>query len=148
MNVILLESVYKLGDPGDMVKVRPGYGRNYLVPEGLAVPATRSNQKQLEAMLEQRARQLSELKADAERLRDLLGDANVKIAVRAGDGRIYGSVSNRDIASLLEEQHDVQIDRRKIELNEPIKTLGEFQVPYRPHPDVEITLNIEVVAEE
>ena len=148
MNVILLESVYKLGDPGDMVKVRPGYGRNFLVPEGLAVPATRSNQKQLEAMLEQRARQLSELKADAERLRDLLGDANVKIAVRAGDGRIYGSVSNRDIASLLEEQHDVQIDRRKIELNEPIKTLGEFQVPYRPHPDVEITLNIEVVAEE
>jgi len=148
VNVILLESVYKLGNPGDLVKVRPGYGRNYLIPEGLAVPATRANQAQLEAMLELRARQLSELKEDAERLKELLGDASVTIAVRAGDGRIYGSVSNRDIATLLEEQHEVQVDRRKIELNEPIKTLGEFQVPYRPHPDVEITLNIEVVAEE
>jgi len=148
MNVILLESVYKLGDPGDMVKVRPGYARNYLVPEGLAVPATRANRAELDAMLNLRARRLSELKADAERLRELLGDANVKIAVRAGDGRIYGSVGNRDVAQLLESTYDVEIDRRKIELREPIKTLGEFQVPYRPHPEVEITLNIEVVSED
>lgn len=148
MNVILLESVYKLGDPGELVKVRPGYARNYLVPQGLAVPATRANQARLDAMLELRARQLSELKADAERLKELLGEAKLTIPVRAGDGRIYGSVGNRDIAALLEEQHDVEIDRRKIELNEPIKTLGEFQVPYRPHPEVEITLNLEVVAEE
>lgn len=148
MNVILLESVYKLGDPGDMVKVRPGYARNYLVPEGLAVPATRANRAELDAMLNLRARRLSELKADAERLRDLLGDANVQVAVRAGDGRIYGSVGNRDIAELLSATYDVEIDRRKIDLREPIKTLGEFQVPYRPHPEVEITLNIEVVSED
>lgn len=148
MNVILLESVYKLGDPGDMVKVRPGYARNYLVPEGLAVPATRANRAELDAMLNLRARRLSELKADAERLRDLLGDANVRVAVRAGDGRIYGSVGNRDIAELLSATYDVEIDRRKIDLREPIKTLGEFQVPYRPHPEVEITLNIEVVSED
>src|SRR5690625_1992080 len=133
MNVILLESVYKLGDPGDMVKVRPGYARNYLVPEGLAVPATRANRAELDAMLNLRARRLSELKADAERLSELLGDANVQVAVRAGDGRIYGSVGNRDIARILEEKYEVEIDRRKIELREPIKTLGEFQVPYRPH---------------
>ncbi|HLR45957.1 MAG TPA: 50S ribosomal protein L9 [Deinococcales bacterium] len=148
MNVILLESVYKLGDPGDMVKVRPGYARNYLVPEGLAVPATRANRAELDAMLNLRARRLSELKADAERLSELLGDANVQVAVRAGDGRIYGSVGNRDIARILEEKYEVEIDRRKIELREPIKTLGEFQVPYRPHPEVEITLNIEVVSED
>ncbi len=148
MNVILLESVYKLGNPGDKVKVRPGYARNFLVPQGLAVPATRANQAELDAMLNLRARQLNEIKSDAERLKDLLGDAQVKIAVKSGDGRIYGSVSNRDIAEVLAAQHQVEVDRRKIELREPIKTLGEFQVPYRPHPEVEIMLNLEVVAEE
>ncbi len=148
MNVILLESVYKLGDPGDLVKVRPGYARNYLVPEGLALPATRANKAELDAMLAVRARQLSEMKGDAERLRELLGEARVKISVRAGDGRIYGSVSNRDIAEALQAAFEVEVDRRKIELHEPIKTLGEFTVPYRPHPEVEITLNVEVVAEE
>ncbi len=148
MNVILLESVYKLGDPGDLVKVRPGYARNYLVPEGLAVPATRANKAELDAMLNRRARQLAEVKSDAERLKELLGDAQVRIAVKAGDGRIYGSVNNRDIAEFLSDQHEIEVDRRKIELREPIKTLGEFEVPYRPHPEVEITLHLEVVAEE
>ena len=148
MNVILLESVYKLGAPGEMVKVRPGYARNYLVPQGLAIPATRANKAELEAMLNLRARQLAEIKSDAERLKDLLGEAKGTIPVRAGDGRIYGSVNNLDIANALIEKHSVEIDRRKIELHEPIKELGEFQVPFRPHPEVEITLNIEVVAEE
>ncbi len=140
-----MESVYKLGDAGDLVKVRPGYARNYLVPQGLAMPATKANRAHLDAMLQRRARQLSELKADAERLKELLGEARVRIAVRAGDGRIYGSVSNRDIAEALEAAHNVEIDRRKIELLEPIKNLGEFTVPYRPHPDVDIMLNVEVV---
>lgn len=148
MNIILLESVYKLGDPGDLVKVRPGYARNFLVPQGLAVPATRANKAELDAMLNLRAKQLAEVKSDAERLKDLLGEAQLTISVKAGDGRIYGSVGNRDVAEALASQHSVEVDRRKIELREPIKTLGEFQVPYRPHPEVEITLNIEVVAEE
>lgn len=148
MNVILLESVYKLGDAGDLVTVRPGYARNYLVPQGLALPATRANRAQLEAVLARRARQLSEIKADAERLKELLGEARVEIRVKAGDGRIYGSVSNRDIAAALEAAHKVEVDRRKIELAEPIKELGEYQVLYRPHSEVEITLNVEVLAEE
>lgn len=148
MNVILLENVYKLGNPGDLVKVRPGYARNYLVPQGLAVPATRANKAELEAMLNLRARRLAELKSDAERLKELLGEAHVTIAVRAGDGRIYGSVNNVDIAAALVERHGVEIDRRKIELHEPIKELGIFQVLFRPHPEVEITLNLEVIPEE
>src|SRR5690625_7766287 len=127
MNVILLESVYKLGDPGDMVKVRPGYARNYLVPEGLAVPATRANRAELDAMLNLRARRLSELKADAERLSEPLGDANGQVAVRAGDGRIYGSVGNRDIARLLEERLEVGNDRRKTTRREPHETAGACQ---------------------
>ena len=148
MNVILLENVYKLGNPGDLVRVRPGYARNYLVPQGLAVPATRANKAELEAMLNLRARRLAEIKSDAERLKGLLGDAHVTIAVRAGDGRIYGSVNNVDIAAALVESHGVEIDRRKIELHEPIKELGIFQVLFRPHPEVEITLNLEVIPEE
>lgn len=147
MNVILLEPVTNLGDAGDMVRVRPGYARNYLVPQGLALPATKSNERELQARLMQRARQLSERKGDAERLKELLGEAAVTIRVKAGEDRIYGSVGNRDIAEALQSAFDVEIDRRKIDLREPIKTLGEYVVPYRPHPEVVIEVKLNVVAE-
>jgi large subunit ribosomal protein L9 len=147
MNVILLEPVASLGDAGDVVKVRPGYARNYLVPQGLALPATAANQKELQARLMQRSKQLSERKSDAERLREILGDAAVEIRVRAGEERIYGSVGSRDIADAVKAAYDVDVDRRKIELREPIKTLGEYTLPYRPHPDVTIDLKITVLAE-
>ena len=147
MNVILLEPVDNLGEAGDVVKVRPGYARNYLVPQGLALPATAANQKELQARLLQSARQLSERKGDAERLQEILGDASIEIKVRAGEERIYGSVGSRDIAEALLAAFDVEIDRRKVELREPIKMLGEYVVPYRPHPDVTIELRLNVVAE-
>ena len=147
MNVILLEPVHNLGDAGEMVVVKPGYARNWLVPQGLALPATASNQRELEARLAQRAKQLSQRKADAERLREMLADAAVEIRVKAGEERIYGSVGNRDVADALRTAYDVRIDRRKIELAEPIKTLGEYTLPYRPHPEVTIDLKVVVVAE-
>lgn len=147
MNVILLEPVDNLGDAGDVVRVRPGYARNFLVPQGLALPATAANQKELQARLLQRSKQLAERKGDAERLREVLGEAAVEIRVKAGEERIYGSVGSRDIADALKAAFDVDIDRRKIELAEPIKTLGEYAVPYRPHPDVTIDLRITVVPE-
>lgn len=145
MNIILLEPVEKLGEAGDVVTVKPGYGRNWLVPQGLALPATRANRAELDARLVQRARQLAERKADAERLSELLGEATLEIRVRAGDGRIYGSVGNRDIADALRAAYDVEIDRRKIVLAEPLKETGQHEVPYRPHPEVTITLNVNVV---
>ena len=148
MNVILLEPVEKLGDAGEMVKVRPGYARNFLIPQRLALPATKANRAQLEAQLAQRARQLSQRKSDAERLREMLGDAAIEIRVRAGEERIYGSVGNRDIADAVAAAYDVEVDRRKIELDEPIKTLGEYSVPYKPHPEVQIDLLVRVSAEE
>jgi len=148
VNVILLEPVEHLGEAGDIVRVRPGYARNFLVPQGLALPATAANQKELQARLSQRAKQLSERKGDAERLKELLGDASVEIKVRAGEERIYGSVGTRDIAAALLAALDVEIDRRKIDLREPIKMLGEYVVPYRPHPEVTIDLRLNVVAEE
>jgi len=147
VNVILLEPVDNLGEAGDIVKVRPGYARNYLVPQGLALPATAANQKELQARLMQRSKQLSERKGDAERLKEILGDASVEIKVKAGEERIYGSVGSRDIADALLAAFDVEIDRRKIELREPIKMLGEYVVPYRPHPEVTIELKLSVVVD-
>ena len=147
MNVILLEPVGSLGDAGEMVSVKPGYARNWLVPQGLALPATASNQRELDARLQQRAKQLSARKADALRLQELLADAAVEIRVKAGEDRIYGSVGNRDVADALKQAYDVDVDRRKIELQEPIKTLGEYTLPYRPHPEVTIDLKVVGVAE-
>ena len=130
-----------------MVVVKPGYARNFLVPRGLALPATQANQRELEARLAQRAKQLAARKADAERLRELLADRAVELKVRAGDERIYGSVTTKDIADRLAEQYQVEIDRRKLELGETIKTLGEYTVVYKPHPEVPIDLKVVVSAE-
>jgi large subunit ribosomal protein L9 len=147
VNVILLEPVEKLGDAGEVVRVRGGYARNWLVPQGLALPATKANEKELQARLMQRSKQLSERKSDAERLSEILGEAAVTIRVKAGEDRIYGSVGNRDVADAIEAAFDVKIDRRKVMLDEPIKTLGEYVVPYRPHPDVTIDIKLQVIAE-
>ena len=148
MNVILLEPVDGLGEAGEVVRVRPGYARNFLVPQGLALPATESNRAELQARLAQRARVLAERKGDAERLQEMLGEATLEISVKAGEERIYGSVGNKDIAQALKAAYDVDIDRRKILLQDPIKMLGEYVVPYRPHPDVTIDLKVVVRAEE
>ncbi len=147
MNVILLEPVERLGEAGALVTVKPGYARNFLVPRGLALPATQANQRELDARLAQRAKQLAARKADAERLREMLADATVDIKVRAGEDRIYGSVTSRDIAEVLEKRYEVEIDRRKLELGDPIKTLGEYVVVYKPHPEVPIDLKVNVSAE-
>ena len=147
MNVILLEPVEQLGEAGALVDVKPGYARNFLVPRGLALPATQGNQRELEARLAQRAKQLATRKADAERLRELLADASVDVKVRAGDERIYGLVTSRDIAEVLAKRYEVEIDRRKLELGEAIKTLGEYTVVYKPHPEVPINLRVVVSAE-
>ena len=148
MNVILLEPIDRLGEAGEMVTVKPGHARNWLIPQGLALPATAANKAELDARLAQRARQLSERKTDAERLKEMLGDAQIEIRVRAGEERIYGSVGNRDIAEAVKAAYDVEVDRRKIDLREPIKLLGEYTVPYKPHPEVTIDMKVLVNAEE
>jgi len=144
VNVILLEPVDTLGDAGEVVRVRAGYARNFLIPQGLALPATDANRAELQARLAQRARVLAERKTDAQRLKEMLGEATLEISVKAGEERIYGSVGNKDIAEALKTAYDVDIDRRKIQLQEPIKMLGEYVVPYKPHPDVTIDLKVVV----
>lgn len=148
MNVILLEPVKKLGEAGAMVKVRPGYARNYLIPQGLALFATKANKAELEVRLNQRARLLAERQADAERLKELIDEGIVEIAVTAGEGRIYGSVGKKDIAEAIEKTYDVQIDRRKIELYQPLKELGEYIIIYKPHPEVPIEFKVVVKSEK
>lgn len=148
MNLILLEPVDKLGEAGEIVKVKDGYARNYLIPQGFALVATKANQAELNARLMQRAKELAERKGDAERLKELLFEKTLEIKVNAGEERIYGSVGNRDIADALKESFDVEVDRRKIVLPHAIKTLGEYTVVYKPHPEVPIDLNVVITALE
>ncbi len=149
MNVILLEPVEKLGEAGQMVNVKNGYARNWLIPQGFAAIANKANQAELQARLALRAKQMAERKTDAERLKEMLADNHVEILVKAGEERIYGSVSNRDVAAALKSSYDVDVDRRKIELpGGSIKTLGEYTIVYKPHPEVPIDLNVVIKASE
>lgn len=126
MKVILREDVAKLGDSGDIVEVRAGYGRNYLIPQGKAMMATDGALKQLDRMKEQAERR-AELTIEAARdMAERLETTSVTIPVSVGqDERIHGSVTNQDVAEAL-EQRDITIDKRKISLDQDIKTLGEY----------------------
>jgi len=148
VKVILLEPVEKLGDVGEVVNVKPGYARNYLFPRGLAAPATPSNLKALEAKIRAQAKRAAERKAEAERLKEMLEPITLKIKVKAGETKIYGSVTARDIARELEEQHGITIDPKRLQLARPIKELGAYEVVYKPHPEVPITLKVWVLNEE
>src|SRR5579864_597196 len=135
MDVILREDVDKLGTRGQMVKVSPGYARNFLLPKRLAVEATESNKKIVEQERQAHLRREAKQVADAGDLAKLMADVSVTIKQKAGENdQLFGSVTSKDIADALEQQ-GYTIDRRKIVLEEPIKTLGEFKVPIRLHRD-------------
>ncbi|MGQ9511422.1 MAG: 50S ribosomal protein L9 [Thermaceae bacterium] len=145
--VILLEPLENLGEVGQVVSVRPGYARNYLIPRGLAVLATESNLKALEAKIRAQAKRAAERKAEALRLREVLENLTLTLAVRAGETKIYGSVTARDIAEALNRQHGIQIDAKRLLLEKPLKELGEYTLTYKPHPEVAIALKVNVVAQ-
>jgi large subunit ribosomal protein L9 len=145
MNVILKQDVEKLGKAGDIVKVAPGYGRNYLIPKQFALEATPGNIKIAEIeKLSQARRDHREKESAALLARDIV-KLTVTIRRKAGEGgSLYGSVTSIDIADFL-ITHKVDIDKRKIQLEEPIKTVGEYQVPIRLHR--EVTVPIKVIVE-
>jgi large subunit ribosomal protein L9 len=147
MKVILMEPQDNLGHPGEVVNVKPGYARNYLIPRGIAVLATAANLNSLEAQTRARSRRAAEQKASAERLAQVLEAVSLEIPVRSGETKIYGSVGARDLAEQLELRHQIKIDSRKLELPRPLKELGEYEIPYRPHPEVPITLRVKLVPE-
>jgi len=146
MEVILNESIESLGRAGDIVKVSDGYARNYLIPKGIAIIANKKNlvqiEKQRAAILERAAKMRQEFEALAEQLAKL----ELEIPVKVGEEeKLYGSVTSMDIAKAIEEK-GYQVDRKKILLSEPIKALGEYEVPIKLSPDVTATVNVKVVA--
>jgi large subunit ribosomal protein L9 len=145
MKVILKQDIDKLGKIGEVVKVTPGYGRNYLIPRKLAVEATEGNLKIAEMEKIAYARRDQREKQSAALLAKEIAKLTVTIRQKAGEGgSLYGSVTAIDIADFL-ITHKIDIDKRKIHLEEPIKTLGEYQVPIRLHR--EVTVPIKVVVE-
>ena len=148
MEVILREDVDKLGNRGQLVKVASGYARNYLLPKRLAVPATESNKKIVEQERQAHLRREAKLVADAGELAKMMTNVTVTISQKAGENeQLFGSVTSKDITEALEQQ-GYTIDRRKIVLDEPIKTLGDFKVPLRLHRDVTTEITVKVVKEE
>ena len=145
MKVILKQDVEKLGKAGDVVKVTPGYGRNYLIPRRFAIEATPGNIKIAEIEKLAQARRDHREKESATVLARDIVKLTVTIQRKAGEGgALYGSVTSLDIADFL-ITHKIDIDKRKIQLEEPIKTLGEYQVPIRLHR--EVTAPIRVIVE-
>ena len=148
MEVILREDVEKLGSRGQLVKVASGYARNFLLPKRLAVPATESNKKIVEQERQAALRRDAKEVADASELAKMMSSVTVTVAQKAGENdQLFGSVTAKDIADLLEKQ-GYTIERRKIQLHEPIKTLGEHKVPIRLHRDVTVDITANVVKEE
>jgi large subunit ribosomal protein L9 len=147
MKVILKQDVEKLGRSGEIVKVADGYGRNYLIPKQIAMPATPGNLKVMELERLASARRDQRDKEAASILARELVKMVVTIKRRAGEGgTLYGSVTSIDIADFL-VTHKIDIDKRKIQLEEPIKSIGEFQVPVRLHREVTVPIKLIVEAE-
>ncbi len=147
MEVILREDIEKLGHRGEVVKVAPGYARNFLLPKKLAVAATASNKKIVEQERDAYLRREAKAKNEAEDLGRMLANVVITITQRAGEeGHLFGSVTAKDIADGLERQN-YTIDRRKIQLEDPIKNVGEYKVPVRLHRDVAAEITVNVAAE-
>jgi large subunit ribosomal protein L9 len=147
MEVILREHVEHLGERGQIVKVADGYARNYLLPRKLALPATEGNKKHVERERRIVEAREAESKAQAEALAARIAAIDISIARRVGDTeQLYGSVTSSDIVDYLKAQ-GVEVDRRKLLLPEPIKTLGSFDVPLKLHRQVTVPLKVSVVRE-
>ena len=147
MKLILTQEVTGLGAPGDVVEVKAGYGRNYLVPRRLAMPWTRGSEQQIEMI--KRARSAREIRSldDARQAASRLSGLRVRLQKRAGSGgRLFGSISTADIAAAVKTAGGPELDRRKIEVTNPIKTIGSHQVRVRLHPEVTAWVDIDIVA--
>ena len=144
MEVILKEDVAKLGSRGDVVKVAEGYGRNFLLPRKLAIEATSGNKKVIEQMRAAALRRSAKEKAQAEELSTQFDGLSVSFERRSGEhDQLFGSVTSGDISEALEKK-GFNVDRRKIQLHEPLKSLGEFTVPIRLHKDVTAHLKVTI----
>ena len=148
MEVILREDIDKLGSRGEVVKVAPGYARNFLLPKRLAVQATEANKKIVEQERQAHLRKEAKAQGEAEELGKLVANVTVTIKQKAGENdQLFGSVTSKDIADALAAQN-YNIERRKIQLEEPIKQLGEYKVPVRLHKEVTVEITVIVAKDE
>jgi large subunit ribosomal protein L9 len=148
MEVILREDIEKLGNRGQVVKVAPGYARNFLLPKRLAVAATEANKKIVEQERQAHLRKEAKVQGEAQELAKIMTGATVRIAQKAGENdQLFGSVTSKDIAEALAAQN-YNIDRRKILLEDPIRQLGEYKVTVRLHKDVPVEITVVVAKEE
>lgn len=149
MKVILQNDVPKLGLKGEIKDVSDGYGRNYLIPRGLAVEASAGRIQEMEKKQEKKARRVEKERQEAVALAKSLEGKTFGIKATAGEGgRLFGSVTAADIAKLLQEEAGLRLDRKKIELPEPIKTLGTHDVELKLYPQVSVTISVDVDAKE
>ncbi|KAB8196436.1 50S ribosomal protein L9 [Nonomuraea phyllanthi] len=147
MKLILTNEVSGLGAPGDVVEVKDGYGRNYLIPRGYAMRWTRGAEKQIETIRKARdAREIRDL-GTAKEVAGQLGALRVRLTTRAGEsGRLFGSITTGDIADAVKAAGGPLLDRRRIEIVNPIKSVGSHRVSVKLHPEVSASVDVEVVA--
>lgn len=147
MNIILLEHIEKVGAKHEVVKVKDGYGRNYLIPQGLAIVANKPNLARLEGLKKQAAKKEGALVATYKELAAKLNGVTLKVSAKAGDtGRLFGSVTSQHIVKALAE-HGVEVDKRIVEMPEEVKELGTYKATVKFHPEVQPEVAFEVVAE-
>lgn len=148
MKVIFQQDVKGKGKKGEIKEVAEGYARNFLIPRGLAVPASSGNIKTLQHQQKKEEERKLQEKEQAEQLAKKLETLTVKIPAKSGEGgKLFGSVTSKQVSESLKKQHKITVDKRKIEMDEPIRTLGVTRVPVKLHPDVSATLNVHVVEE-
>lgn len=148
IKVVLQDEVANLGQSGDVVRVRPGFARNFLIPRGLAAPATAGNLARVEELKSKAREQAAKQKSDAEELKKKLESVSIKIARQVGEeNKMYGSVTSRDIEEAFEKTHGLRFDRKKLQLAEGIRTLGLSEVPLQLYSGVTAKLRVEVIKE-
>ena len=146
MKIILLQDEKKLGKKGDIIEASDGYARNYILPKKIGVEATPKNMNDLKLQKANDARMAQEQLDAAKELAQVLSDKQVVVKIKAGEGgRAFGSVSTKEIASALKEQHDLEIDKKKIQLPEALKNFGSYEVSIKLHPQVTGKLTVKVV---
>ncbi|ONK22966.1 50S ribosomal protein L9 [Bacillus sp. VT-16-64] len=145
MKVIFLKDVKGRGKKGEIKDVAVGYAQNFLFKQGLAIEATPGNLKALENQQKKEKQREKELLEESRQLKEKLEKTSVEITAKSGEGgRLFGSITNKQIADELKKTHNVKVDRRKIELDQPIRSLGVTKVPVKVHPEVTATLNVHV----
>lgn len=148
MDIILLEDIEKVGDKHEIVSVKPGYARNFLIPKGMAMVANSINRKKLDDIKQKEAEVLAARLSEFQAIADRLKGEVLKIGAKAGtSGKIFGSVTNVQLTAALKEQFGVEVDRRKVILPEEVKEIGSYSARLNLHPEVECIVNFEVVEE-